>query len=137
MSKAMWALLGFLGWYLVLLNAVLLSRGVAILRGKKINDFPGGVPHGGDAYWRLNRAQLNLAENLPFYLGVLLAGAVLGVGGRWMETLPLVALGARVVQSLAHVSSGGEAAVTVRFLAFFTQLGCFAWMMVEIIRARM
>jgi uncharacterized MAPEG superfamily protein len=136
MTKAMWALSGFFGWYLVLLNAVFLARGVAILRGKKINEFPAGVPHGGDGYWRLNRAHLNLAENLPLFAGVLLAGALLGAGGRWWELLPLVALGARVVQSLVHVSSGGEAAVTVRFLAFYTQLGCFAWLLVEIIRQK-
>ena len=58
MTTPLWCLLGFVAWTLALLLGVGFSRVGAVLRGeKKANEFPSGVPHGGDAYWRwLERA---------------------------------------------------------------------------------
>jgi hypothetical protein len=129
-------LLGYAGWTMVLIVAVLSLRGLEVLAGRKrFNEFPGGVPHGGDAYWRLYRAHANVVENLPLFAVVVLVGTTLHVATPTFERLPAVALGARVVQSLAHVTSGSVPAVIIRFSAFAVQHVCFGWMIVEIVRS--
>ncbi|MSP59622.1 MAG: MAPEG family protein [Myxococcales bacterium] len=135
MTTPLHALLGFASWAIVLVAAIAAVRVSQVLRGeKKANEFPGGSPHGGDAYWRLNRAQANTVENLPIFGAIVVAGTLLHVATPAFATLPLVVLGARVVQSVTHISSGSVMAVNVRFTAFLTQLGCFGWMIVEIVR---
>jgi hypothetical protein len=99
-----------------------------------VNEFPGGVQHGGDRYWRLYRAHANTVENLSIVAILVLVGTLVHVYQGTFDKLALVALGARVVQSLAHVASGSVMAVNVRFTAFLTQYACFAWMMLEIAR---
>jgi hypothetical protein len=39
-----------------------------------------------------------------------------------------IALSARVVQSIIHVTSGSVLAVNLRFTAFLTQVVCYVWM---------
>jgi uncharacterized membrane protein YecN with MAPEG domain len=134
-TRPLLALLGYVVWDLALVVCILLARGGVILRGeKKINEFPSGVPHGGDRYWRLNRAHANVVENLPVVGALVLIGTAAHVHTPLYLTAPLVALGARVVQTVAHVSSGSAAAVSVRFTGFAAQLVCFAVMIVEIAR---
>ena len=49
MTTPLWCLLGFVAWTIVLLLAIALTRVGAVLTGaKKANEFPSGVPHGGD-----------------------------------------------------------------------------------------
>jgi uncharacterized MAPEG superfamily protein len=106
------------------------------LRGEKqANEFPAGVPHGGDAYWRLNRAHLNCVENLPLFGAVVLIAAVAGVRAPLLDTLACVYLGARIGQSLAHVSSGGVLAVNVRFACFTGQVCCVIGFLVTLWQA--
>jgi uncharacterized MAPEG superfamily protein len=134
-TPPLWALLGYVVWTMLLVTAILGARGVAVLHGeKKVNEFPGGVQHGGDLYWRLNRAHVNTAENLPIVAILVLVGTLVHTSSRAWNVLPLVALGARVLQSIAHVSSGSVMAVNVRFTGFVVQYLCFAWMLVEIAR---
>jgi hypothetical protein len=136
MTLPLWCLLGYVAWTMLLVLAVVSARGVEVLAGKKrMNEFPGGVQHGGDRYWRLNRAHVNAVENLVIFGTVILTGTILHVATPMFTRLPAIALGARLVQSLAHVASGSVPAVSVRFAAFAVQLGCVAWMMVEIGRA--
>ena len=92
----------------------------------KPTDFTAGVPHGSDAYWRLNRAHLNCLENLPLFASVVLVATVASMRSPTLDTLARVYLGARVGQSLAHLSSGGTGAVNVRFGFFLVQVGCLA-----------
>ena len=136
MTPALWALVGYAAWAMLLAALVVGARAVLVLRGeKRTNEFPGGVQHGGDAYWRLNRAHVNTVENLPIAAVVVLVGTLVHVYPGTFNALALVALGARVVQSLAHLSSGSVTAVNVRVTAFLTQHVCFAWMIVEIVRS--
>jgi uncharacterized MAPEG superfamily protein len=135
MTPALWALVGWAAWAMLLALAIVGARAVEVLRGRKrTNEFPGGVQHGGDAYWRLNRAHVNTVENLPIFAAVVLVGTLVHVYPGTFNTLALVALGARVAQSLVHLSSGSAAAVNVRVTAFLTQHACFAWMIVELAR---
>jgi uncharacterized MAPEG superfamily protein len=122
----------FAVWAMVLVLCIGAVRVFQVLTGKKrANEFPSGVPHGGDAYWRLNRAHINTLENLPIFAALVLAAALLHVE---LGRLPLVVICARVVQSLFHISSGRSLVVNLRFTAYSVQLGCFGWMATAILR---
>jgi hypothetical protein len=137
MSVALYSLIGYTAWALILAASVGAWRVTQVLRGeKRSNEFLSGSPHGGDRYWRLNRAHLNTLENLPIVAAIILTGTVLHVDTPMWRTLPAVALGARLVQSTVHVSSNHVLAVNVRFTAFMTQLICFVWMIAEILRTQ-
>lgn len=135
MTSSMTAVLSTLAfalWTLFLVIAVLLNRGYVMVDEKApVNAFPAGVPHGGDRYWRLNRAHLNATENVGIVAAVLLGAVVAGGSGRLLELLPPVIVVARVVQSLVHVASGSRAAVTVRVTAFVTQVLCLGAIAIE------
>ena len=134
MPKPLACLVGFALWALVLVLAVGGTRVGQVLAGKKrANEFPSGTQHGGDRYWRLNRAHINTVENLPIFAAIVLAGTWLHVDDRWFLTLPVVVLAARVVQSLTHVASGSSRAVSLRFSAFLLQVACNCWLAVDVL----
>ncbi|HEX2574653.1 MAG TPA: MAPEG family protein [Polyangia bacterium] len=138
MTTPILCLLGFTAWNLLLVGVIGTLRTVMVLRGtSKPTEFQGGVPHGGERYWRLNRAHINTAENLPAFATLVLVGTLLHVGSPRFHTLPVVILVARIVQSIAHIASGNATAVNVRFTAFITQMVCFFWMLVLILRTVM
>lgn len=129
MTTPLMCLLGFAMWAVVLVLGIGAVRVMEVLtRKKKANDFPAGQPHGSPGYWRLNRAHLNTLENLPIFGAVVVVGTLLHVENAMFSQLALVVLGARVVQSLLHISSGSVAIVNARFAAFATQLVCMGWM---------
>jgi uncharacterized MAPEG superfamily protein len=135
-TTPLWCLVGFVAWTLVLLSGLAVARVSQVLSGhRKANEFPSGVPHGGDAYWRLNRAHLNCVENLPLFGAVVLVASVAGVVAPALDTLARVYLGARVGQSLAHLSSGSVVAVNVRFTFFLIQFACLVGFLIVIARA--
>ena len=117
------ALVLFAVWGLLLVIAIGVSRSIQIFfQGKKAGDFPAGTPHGGGAYWRLNRAHLNVTENLPFFGVLVLAGLYLQLQDTAFQILPSLILYARVAQTLIHMASGTMAAVTLRFTAYLVQV---------------
>ncbi len=117
------ALLGFVVWTVFLLLGVGAWRVFEVATKKThIGGFTPGTPHGSDRYWRLNRAHLNCVENLPLLGAVILTGHVLGESTGLFATLTQVYLGARVVQSTIHVSSGSAMAIRFRFAAFGVQV---------------
>ena len=129
------ALIGFAAWAILLVLCVGTARAVQVLRGqKRANEFPSGVPHGGDLYWRLNRAHVNAVENLPIFAAIVLSGAALGLSSERLCVLAEAALGLRVAQSVFHVASGSSRAVLLRFTAYVGQLGCFLAMIVETLK---
>lgn len=136
MSTPLLCLIAYALWTILLVSLVATSRAVQVLTGKKAaNAFPSGMQHGGDAYWRLNRAHLNAAENLAIFASIVLVGALAKVDSSSFATLAQVVVGARVVQSVVHIASGSVLAVNVRFSAFCVQLGCLLAMALEILRA--
>ena len=136
MTTPLWCLLGFVLWTLILLLALGAVRVGKVVRGQaKANDFPSGVPHGSDAYWRLNRAHSNCLENLPIFASVVLVATIAGVHTPGLDTAARVFLGARVGQSLVHVSSGSAVAVNVRFAFFIVQICCVVRFLLAIARA--
>lgn len=117
------ALMLFALWAMTLVLAVGLWRSSLVFAGReKANSFTPGMQHGGDTYWRLNRAHMNTVENLPIFGAVVLAGSYLQVPDLAFQLLPSLILYARVAQSLIHIASGSAVAVTLRFLAYGVQL---------------
>lgn len=129
MTTPIYALMGFVFWTVFLVLAIGGVRVLQVMKGEAAaNGFPSGQPHGGDAYWRLNRAHMNAVENLPLFASVVLAGHVTGLTNGTFATLAQVYVIARVLQSLIHVSSGSVVAVNLRFTCFVVQIGCLLTM---------
>lgn len=129
MTTPLLALLAFCAWTVLLLLAIGFARVALVLGGHKSpNEFPGGVPHGGDRYWRLNRAHLNCLEFLPLLTAVVMVASMLGVQTPLLDRYAMLIPLARVGQSAAHVASGNNLAVNVRFAFFGVQVVCLIGM---------
>jgi uncharacterized MAPEG superfamily protein len=122
-------------WSIALVLMILLDRIVLVVRGHaKPSDFTGGVPHGNPAYWRINRAHVNVVENLPVFAVIVLAGYAVGQESHLFNLLAMAVFVARIVQSFIHIASGASAAVNVRFAAMGVQLVLEIWMAVLILQ---
>ncbi len=132
MTLSQWALLGFVIWTMLLLvGTVGKTRLTAVVRREAYaNSFNPSVPHGSERYQRSMRAHLNCLENLPIFAALVLLGTALAIPGSLFQIAAFTVLPARVGQSVAHVASGRNRAVLVRFAFFSTQLLCFAVMAV-------
>ena len=129
------ALIVYALWAIALVIILAIIRSTTVLRGRaKANSFTAGTPHGGDAYWRLNRAHLNTLENLPIFAAIVLSGWVVGMESATFNRFAVIVVVARVVQSLIHLVSGSVAAVSCRFAAFAIQLVCEIWMAVLVLQ---
>lgn len=129
------ALIAYALWAIALVICLAIVRTSMVISGRaRANSFTSGAPHGGDAYWRLNRAHLNTLENLPIFAAIVLSGWVVGMESATFNRLAVVVISARIVQSLIHLTSGSVAAVSFRFAAFAVQLVCEIWMAVLVLR---
>jgi uncharacterized membrane protein YecN with MAPEG domain len=124
-------LLAFAAWTLALLVCTVgVSRWSKVLSGRaKLTDFPADTPHGSPAYRRMMRAHANCVENLPLYTAVVVAATAISADTPRLDLLALTLMGARVLQTLTHVSFT-ETTVTValRFVFFFAQVVSLVWM---------
>ena len=119
----MWSLLAMVAWTMALVIAITLYRNGQVSLGKKQpNEFPSGVPHGPDWYWRLNRAHVNCVENLPLFASVVLIAHLVKVGNLTLDALSVVYVLARIFQTTVHVAGNTPLSVRLRFLFFVVQL---------------
>jgi uncharacterized MAPEG superfamily protein len=127
MTPTATALLGFAAWTLFLLTMLAFVRTSAVMTGKKkANSFnPSGEDVGGFAQ-RLTRAHANCYENLPIAATVLLY-AIATNQTAVTDGLATIFLAARVLQSLTHLASTSNPAVTVRFAFFLVQVGILTY----------
>jgi uncharacterized MAPEG superfamily protein len=127
MSPSALALVGYAAWTLLLAIAILTFRTVITLkRERRANEFS---PSGDDVSpfsGRLCRAHANCYENLPVFAALILTALVIDSAA---ITDPLAGwvLGSRVSQSLVHLISISETAVTLRATLFMVQLGIEAY----------
>ncbi|MCB1175199.1 MAG: MAPEG family protein [Leptospiraceae bacterium] len=121
-------------WTLLLGMAVVWWRAVLVLQGKsQSNEFASGQKHGSDPYWRLNRAHINAAENLPIFAVVCGLAVYLSVY-EWIEALAIVVVVARLIQSTIHISSNHVWAVNLRFSAMLVQQFAILGMVYRIVQ---
>jgi uncharacterized MAPEG superfamily protein len=137
MTTPLWCLIGFAGWTIALVLGVGTVRVARVLLGKQAaNSFPSGTQHGGDRYWRANRAHLNATENLPIFGAIVVTGHLVGMRAGAFAVAAIVVIAARVAQTVIHISSNANMAVNCRFTAYLTQLGAFAFMIADIASSR-
>ena len=75
------------------------------------------------------RAHANCVENLPIYAAIVVAIVASGVRSPMLDTLAVVLLVARVLQTLTHVTfKQTDTVVAVRFSFFLNQIVCMAAM---------
>ena len=135
MTTPVWVLLGFAGWTLIiLLLSVGVYRWTRILTGRqRIAEFPADGAGGADWYKRATRAHANCIENLPVYAAIVLAAQAAHVDDAILDALACALLGARVIQSLVHVSfAQTDRVVSVRFSFFFVQFLCMSAMAIHV-----
>jgi uncharacterized MAPEG superfamily protein len=131
MTIPVWVLLLFAGWTLAtLLATVGVYRWSRILTGRAaLSEFRADEQHGSEWYRRAMRAHANCVENLPVYAAIVVAIAASGVRSPTLDTLAVVLLVARALQTVTHVAvEQTDAAVGVRFAFYFIQIVCMAGM---------
>jgi hypothetical protein len=131
MTLAVWMLVGFAAWTMLLLLATVgVYRWSQILTGRvAIREFRADQIEGAEWYKRAMRAHANCVENLPVF-GAIVFGLYVGnVGSALVNALAVAVLLARVLQSLVHVCFVQTNTVTaVRFGFFFVQIVSFLWL---------
>lgn len=121
---------------MLLLGPIGATRISAILKKEaRPNQFNPTLPHGSERYQRSMRAHMNCVENLPVFGALVLLGAQLRLDSAWFQGAALIVLPARIGQSIAHLASGRNTAVLVRFAFFSIQLLCYAVMILVIIES--
>ena len=133
MNSTLFALTGFIGWWLSLLVLMEAIRSKLVVAGAiPANGFDPGNSNLSPFMQRLARAHANCVEGLPIFGGLMLVAVV---AGRSMVTNPLayVLLAARILQSVIHLSSLSPLAVTLRFSAFAVQMAIAAYWVVQLL----
>jgi hypothetical protein len=117
------ALLGYVGWFFILIVTLGILRTMVTLSGKKAaNSFSTSGEDVSPFSARLCRAHANAYEFFPIAGGLLLFALATNQTGI-TNGLALIFVGARVLQSAVHLASTSVMMVQVRFFFFLVQLG--------------
>lgn len=138
MTVPLWCLLGFAVWtHVVLMATVGVHRWSQVLAGRApIHAFRADRPEGPGWYRRGMRAHANCVENLPVYGAVITTATLSGVGGSLLALLSVIALAARVCQTVVHVAFTETArTVSVRFTFFALQVFAMLGMALDVVGA--
>jgi uncharacterized MAPEG superfamily protein len=139
MSIPVAALLAFALWTITLLAFTIgVLRWSLIVSGKaELKSFPGDEAYGTPFYRRATRAHMNCVENLPVFGAIVFAAEASGAQSPTLDALAIAAIAARLGQTTAHLSSGGNLAIGVRFSFLMVQLAAFFWMAALVVRHAM
>jgi len=132
LSPSALALIGYVAWTLLLAIAIVTFRtGFVLSKKRAANAF---APSGEDVSpfsARLCRAHANCYENLPIFAALILLALVTD-NAAITDSLACWVLAARVAQSVVHLISTSEMAVTLRAALFSVQLGIEAYWIVQL-----
>lgn len=122
MSVTAFALTGFISWALGLLIVMEVIRTYLVISGQvAANGFTPDNAALSPFMQRLARAHANCIEGLPIF-GGLLGVAIIISKTDVTDPLASTLLGARIVQSIIHLLSTTQIAVSLRFSAFAVQM---------------
>ena len=122
MSATAFALTVFISWALGLLIVMEVIRTYLVISGKvAANGFTPDNAALSPFMQRLARAHANCIEGLPIF-GGLLGVAILISKTDVTDPLASTLLAARIVQSIIHLVSTSQVAVSLRFTAFAVQM---------------
>lgn len=131
MSSTVVALLGFVGWTVLLVSGSLFYRTALVLAGKRrANSWPRGEPppEGEPAVMiRFRDAHLNCVENLPVFAAIVIVASVADRLSA-LDAVALYVLYARVAQSVTHLIGTSHWLVFARASFFSVQLTLYAYM---------
>jgi uncharacterized MAPEG superfamily protein len=132
MSASALSLVGYAAWTLLLGSSIVFYRtGLVLAKKRAANDF---LPSGEDVSPfsnRLCRAHANCYENLPVFAALILL-ALVTENEAITDPLARWVLVARVAQSLVHLISTSEVAVSLRATLLLVQLGIEAYWIVQL-----
>ncbi|MFA9476098.1 MAG: MAPEG family protein [Filomicrobium sp.] len=131
MTIPLWVLLGYAAWTLLALFATVgVYRWSHILTGRTaIAEWRADEPPESDWYRRAVRAHMNCLENLPIYTAIVVVLVATRITSPILDGLAITILGARVCQTLIHVSiEQTNTVASFRFAFFFLQAACMVWM---------
>ena len=132
MSPSALALVGYVAWMLLLAITILLFRTALVLAKKRAaNSFSPSGEEISPFSNRLCRAHANCYENLPIFAALILLALVTDNAGI-TDSLARWVLVARVAQSMVHLISTSELAVTLRATFHSVQLGIEAYWVVQL-----
>ena len=118
MTASATALIGFVGWTIVLTLCLLTARFAAMAKGHPVNTFTQDGSELASIGQRITRAHGNSLEWLV--IPVALLGYAIASGQTAVtDGLAMIALGARVLQSVSHIISTATPVVLIR-ATFFT-----------------
>lgn len=127
MSATAYSLVGFISWTLILLIVMEVIRTYLVVsRRVPANGFAPDNSGLCPFMERLARAHANCIEGLPIF-GGLLGVAIMTSRTALTDPLAFVLLGARLVQSVIHLVSTSQIAVSLRFTAFAVQMAIGAY----------
>ncbi len=122
LTQSLLALIGFVGWtVLLLLVLAALRTGVVLSGRKKAHEF---APDGADVSPfsnRLCRAHANCLETLPLFASLILVAHVTGQGSV-TDPLAMWFLLARIGQTVAHLIAANHIMAQIRFAFFVVQV---------------
>ena len=125
MTIPLLALLGFALWTLLILLATIGPyRWIRILTGRTPASHWTADPNAGSGYYpRAMRAHMNCIENLPVFGAIVYAIDRVGLQSPLLNTLALVVLGARIIQSSVHIALvQTDNVIFVRFGFYLAQI---------------
>lgn len=134
MNETILALSGYIIWTLLLLVALAVYRTIyAKQQARTSMVFDSNGKDVGDIGKRLTRAHANCYESFVFVGGTMLL-ALATDSAVISNTLALVVLGARIVQSSIHIASTSNLAVILRFVFFLIQVAICAYWLFSILQ---
>jgi uncharacterized MAPEG superfamily protein len=119
MSIPLWGLVVFMGLTIAIVCLLLAVRIRHLATGGAVKDF--GTQNDASLLWRLYRAQANLVENLPLYLGVVFLLTVRGVAGTAIDALVVMYIIFRLMHSIVHIAGLNP---MLRIFCLAIQFGC-------------
>lgn len=134
MSIPVLSVLAFAAWtIIVLILGVGVHRWSRILTGRaQLVDWPADTPHGPERYRRIMRAHANCVENLPVFAAIVFAAEALQFHSNAFDALAVSVVIARAFQTIAHIASGTNVGVAIRFAFFAVHLGAYLAMVTMI-----
>lgn len=130
MNHTILALSGYIIWTMLLLLSLAVYRALYNKKNNRTSlKFDSNGADVDEFGKRLTRAQANCSESFVFVGGTLLL-ALATDSSAITNGLALIVLAARVIQSLIHIASVANNAITLRFVVFLVQFGiCAYWLL--------
>jgi uncharacterized MAPEG superfamily protein len=132
MSPSALALIGYVAWTLLLVITIVTVRTwISLVERRESYSFRPDGSDVSEASVRLCRAHANCVENLPIFGAIILVAIATGHSDI-TDSLARWVLAARIAQSVTHLISTSNLAVTVRVTFYSVQLAIEVWWVVQL-----